>query len=111
MTSGRIRIRYFDLFYYLLFSKIKMKKKEGLSLFFHPTSSSILVSKTYFKEKKNLNQVLYLNSRNLTRDITGDLSFIARNPNANYRLAASVHGALNQLEPRWHRKEPLRPGY
>lgn len=45
------------------------------------------------------------------RDITGDLSFIARNPDANYRLAASVHGALNQLEPRWHRKEPLRPGY
>lgn len=95
---------------FIIFQNQNEKKKEGLSLFFHPTSS-ILVSKTYFKEKKNLNHVLYLNSRNLTRDITGDLSFIARNPDANYRLAASVHGALNQLEPRWHRKEPLRPGY
>lgn len=85
-------------------------KKKGRSLPFLSSNIFDLGFKN-FKEKKNLNQVLYLNSRNLTRDITGDLSFIARNPDANYRLAASVHGALNQLEPRWHRKEPLRPGY
>lgn len=111
-NETRSALSFFDEFFknlIILQNQNEERKRSLLRVFSFiqdPLGFWSAISEAHFKKRREKSEPP-LNSRYYGR-------FIVRrscNPNANYRLAASVHGALNQLEPRWHRKEPLRPGY